>query len=137
MGDPETQVVFPRINSDLLKLLEACARGNLKACELEIDPAYAVTVVMVAGGYPEVYDKGDEIKGLADVPPELVVVHAGTKQDEYHILTNGGRVLSVTAQGDTLDETLHTVYDGLQYISWNNSYYRKDIGKDLLAYHLD
>jgi len=137
MGDPETQVVLPRIKTDLLEILLNCARGTLGGQSLDIDPRYTVTVVMVAGGYPESYDKGDEIAGLADVPPELTVVHAGTKQDKYHILTNGGRVLSVTGQGDTLDKTLHLVYDGLPYIKWKNSYYRKDIGKDILAYHLD
>ncbi len=137
MGDPETQVVLPRIKTDLLEILLNCARGTLSGQSLEIDSRYAVTVVMVAGGYPESYDKGDEINGLADVPAELVVVHAGTKQDDYHILTNGGRVLSVTGQGNTLDKTLHLVYDGLPYITWKNSYYRKDIGKDILAYHLD
>jgi len=137
MGDPETQVVLPRIKTDLLEILLNCARGTLGGQAIEIDPEYAVTVVMVAGGYPEAYDKGDEIKGLADVPPELTVVHAGTRQADYNILTTGGRVLSVTAKGSTLDETLELVYDGIPYIHWRGSYYRKDIGKDILAYHLD
>ena len=94
-------------------------------------------MVLVAGGYPGEYYKGDEIHGLADVPEENLVVHAGTKQEDYRTLTNGGRVLSVTSQGQTLDEALEKVYTGIPYISWNNVYYRKDIGKDLQAYHLD
>ncbi|MEJ2004790.1 MAG: phosphoribosylglycinamide synthetase C domain-containing protein, partial [Cyclobacteriaceae bacterium] len=137
MGDPETQVVLPRIKTDFLEILLNCARKTLGGQVLEIDSQYTVTVVMVAGGYPESYDKGDRIEGLADVPPELTVVHAGTKQKDYQVLTNGGRVLSVTGQGDTLDETLSTVYEGLPYIKWPHCYYRKDIGKDILAYHLD
>ena len=137
MGDPETQVVLPRIQNDLLELLIDCARGTLKDRVLHTDPAYTVTVVLVAGGYPGEYYKGDEIHGLADVPEENLVVHAGTKQEDYRTLTNGGRVLSVTSQGQTLDEALEKVYTGIPYISWNNVYYRKDIGKDLQAYHLD
>ncbi len=137
MGDPETQVVLPRIKNDFVEILINCGRGSLIGQQIEIDPAYAVTVVQVAGGYPEAYEKGKEIKGLADVPPDLIVVHAGTKQHEYQILTNGGRVLSVTGRGNTLEETLQNVYAGLPYINWEGRYYRKDIGKDLLAFHLD
>ena len=137
MGDPETQVVLPRIKTDLLEILLNCARGTMHNLNLEVSADYTVTVVMVAGGYPEAYDKGLDIQGLADVPPDVTVVHAGTRQSEYHILTNGGRVLSVTAAGATLEEALSNAYEGTSYIHWNNSYYRKDIGKDLLAFHLD
>ncbi|MCA6078127.1 phosphoribosylamine--glycine ligase [Fulvivirga sedimenti] len=137
MGDPETQVVLPRIKNDFVEILASCAQGSLKGQAIEIDPNYAVTVVQVAGGYPEAYEKGKEISGLADVPPNLIVVHAGTRQEKYHVYTNGGRVLSVTGRGSTLEEALNHVYKGLPYIHWEGSYYRKDIGKDLLSFHLD
>lgn len=136
MGDPETQVVFPRIQSDVVELLLAAARGTLKDVVLEVTEDVAVTVVLVAGGYPGNYEKGKPIKGLADVTNALVI-HAGTKQEEYEFLTNGGRVLAVTGMGNTLEEALKASYEGIRYISWEGMYYRKDIGKDILALQID
>ena len=137
MGDPETQVVLPRIKNDFLSLMIKCANGTLSDEQLDIDPSSVATVVMVAGGYPGRYEKGTKINGLADVPPELLVVHAGTKTHGYNVRTNGGRVLSVTGIGDTLEVALSRAYTGVRYIHWDNCYYRRDIGKDILAYHLD
>ena len=136
MGDPETQVVFPRIESDVAELLYNAATGNLKNTNLEISEQVATTVVMVAGGYPEAYQKGKAIKGMADVTDALVI-HAGTQQTEYDFVTNGGRVLAVTGRGDTLEEALDKSYYGVKCISWEDAYYRNDIGKDLLALRLN
>ena len=136
MGDPETQVVFPRIESDVVDLLLASAQGNLKTITLQVNDKIATTVVMVAGGYPGTYEKGKAIKGLADVT-EALVIHAGTKLEDYEFVTNGGRVLAITGQGDTLEEALERSYDGASRISWEGVYYRKDIGKDILALQID
>lgn len=132
MGDPETQVVFPRIESDVVDLLYAAATGNLKNITLKVSERVATTVVLVAGGYPEAYEKGKEIQGLADVTDALVI-HAGTKQEDYKFVTNGGRVLAITGQGETLEDALERSYYGAKCISWDDMYYRKDIGKDILA----
>ncbi|MEX2335924.1 MAG: phosphoribosylamine--glycine ligase [Fulvivirga sp.] len=136
MGDPETQVVFPRIESDIVELLLASAEGNLKNIMLQVNDSVATTVVLVAGGYPGNYDKGKVIKGLADVTNALVI-HAGTKLENYEFVTNGGRVLAVTGMGTTLDDALKNTYAGVSQISWDGMYYRKDIGKDILALQID
>ena len=99
MGDPETQVVMPRIKSDLVELMEATADGNLSNLALEIDDITASTVVMVAGGYPAEYDKGEPITGLDISSENSMVFHAGTKQEGDQVVTNGGRVLAVTGIG--------------------------------------
>ena len=130
MGDPETQSVMSRINSDFLELLIACAKGELKNQSVEIDPTVAVTVVMAAGGYPEKYEKGRLISGLENATAR--VFHAGTKNTEGKIQTEGGRVLAVTGKGKTLPEAIQDTYDSVQKISWENAYHRTDIGKDLL-----
>ncbi|MEM6522529.1 MAG: phosphoribosylamine--glycine ligase [Bacteroidota bacterium] len=136
MGDPETQVVIPRIKNDLVEMLVKAADGRLENYNLEVNENYASTVVMVSGGYPGSYDKGKSIQGLADVTNALVV-HAGTQQRDYEVLTNGGRVLSVTGMGDSLTDALKISYNGVQSIHWDNAYYRKDIGKDILRLQLD
>ncbi|MEM9859901.1 MAG: phosphoribosylamine--glycine ligase [Bacteroidota bacterium] len=136
MGDPETQVVIPRIQNDLIELLVKAADGKLSNYSLKINDAYATTVVMVSDGYPGSYEKGKSIQGLADVTNALVV-HAGTKQADYEVLTNGGRVLSVTGIGDSLTEALEASYHGVKSIQWQGAYYRKDIGKDILRLQLD
>lgn len=136
MGDPETQVVIPRINNDFVDLLMACAKGGLKNHNIDINPNYATTVVAVSGGYPESYEKGKSIQGLADVTNALII-HAGTAPKDYEILTSGGRVLAITGIADTLEDALAKSYNGLNHISWDGMYFRKDIGKDILALHLD
>ena len=130
MGDPETQSVMTRIQSDLVELLVNCAIGELKNKTLEIDPAYAVTVVMAAGGYPEKYDKGKVIFGLEKAAAQ--VFHAGTKNEEGKIVTDGGRVLAVTGKGKNLEAAILNSYSTVEKIRWDNFYHRKDIGQDLL-----
>jgi len=130
MGDPETQVVLPRIKSDFLELLIAAAKGELADYNLEIEPFAASTVVLVAGGYPEAYGKGDEIKTSSN-QDDIITFHAGTKLAEDRLVTNGGRVMAVTGTGSNLSEALKNSYEGAGGISWKNMNYRRDIGKDL------
>src|SRR5258708_32846731 len=130
MGDPETQSVMMRIQSDFVELLVACAKGELKNQKIEVDPAYAVTVVMTAGGYPEKYEKGQLISGLENTTAQ--VFHAGTKSSDGKTLTDGGRVLAVTGKGKNLIDAIQDSYNSVQKISWESSYHRKDIGQDLL-----
>lgn len=130
MGDPETEVVMLRIKSDLLDLLDGVAKGTLSEKTLEIDSRYATTIVMVAGGYPEDYKKGDEITGL-DKVSDSIIFHAGTKLDAGKVLTNGGRVLAVSSYGETKEEALGKSNANAQIINFNNKNFRKDIGFDL------
>jgi phosphoribosylamine--glycine ligase len=132
MGDPETQVVMPRIKSDLVELMEATADGRLADASLEINDKTASTVVMVAGGYPAEYDKGEPINGLEKSTENSIIFHAGTKQDGDQVVTNGGRVLAVTGIGENMKEALDSSYDLVSKIHWNNVYFRKDIGYDLM-----
>jgi phosphoribosylamine--glycine ligase len=133
MGDPETQVVLPRIKSDLLELLEATAKGNLVDMHFEIDKRTATTVVGVAGGYPEGYEKNNVISGLDQTSSRSTIFHAGTKQEDSEILTNGGRIIAVTGIGNDVSEALKESYSALNRVSWKDIYYRKDIGQDILA----
>ncbi|MDY9920069.1 MULTISPECIES: phosphoribosylamine--glycine ligase [Proteiniphilum] len=130
MGDPETEVVVPLIKSDLLELFTAVATETLDEKVLEIDDRYAVTVMMVSGGYPGSYENGKIIEGLNDVE-DSIVFHAGTKNVGDKIVTSGGRVLSVTSYGKTMDEALGTSYKNIAKIHFENGYFRKDIGFDL------
>ena len=131
MGDPETEVVMPRLKSDLVALLLAAARGQLSTTTVEIDPRYAVTVMMVSGGYPQAYEKGKVITGL-DKVQHSIVFHAGTKRSpEGELPTSGGRVLAVTSYGATKQEALQQSYDNVHIIDFDKKYYRRDIGFDL------
>lgn len=130
MGDPETEVVMPLIKSDLLELLGAVATETLDEKTLEIDERYAVTVMMVSGGYPAGYENGKIIGGLNDVQ-DSIVFHAGTKNRGDEVVSSGGRVLSVTSYGKTMDEALEISYRNIAKISFDKSYFRKDIGFDL------
>lgn len=133
MGDPETQVVMPRINTDLTDLMLATADEKLHEIQLDVDSRTASTVVMVAGGYPESYDKGEKIDGLDLGSNNAIVFHAGTKKSGEDIVTNGGRVLAVTGIGNSMEEALDNSYDLVSKIHWNNVYFRKDIGHDLMS----
>jgi len=133
MGDPETQVVMPRIKTDLAELMEATANGNLDDIQIDIDNKTAATVVMVAGGYPDIYDKGENIEGLDSVTDNTIIFHAGTKLSGEDVVTNGGRVLAVTGIGNNMQEALDNSYDLVSKIHWNNVYFRKDIGHDLMS----
>ena len=133
MGDPETESVFPRIQSDMVELFEHTWNGTLDQAVLRVDPRTAVCVMMVAGGYPEKYAKGKVISGLQDLKGEGLVFHAGTKRNEQgELLSNGGRVLCVTSFADQMQEAMRKSYDAVSRIHWEDCYYRKDIGKDLL-----
>ena len=130
MGDPETQVVLPRIKNDFARLLFATANGKLDKVKLQINEKTATTVVAVSRGYPEAYEKGKKIEGLPSCP-KSTVFHAGTKIDGDSVLTNGGRVLAVTSVGEDFEQTLEQSYKIIQDISFEGIYFRKDIGFDL------
>ncbi len=131
MGDPETEVVIPRIKSDLLAIFAQVQTQTLNEIEIEIDSHMATTVMLVAGGYPEKYENDKTITGLenlADVYP----FHAGTKQFEDSVLTNGGRILALTGLGDSIQLALDKSLNAAQRIHYDGKYYRRDIGQDLL-----
>ena len=134
MGDPETEVVIPRIKSDLLEIILSTKNQELSNKDILLENNTAVTVMLVSGGYPEKYDKGYEITGINNVE-KSIIFHAGTKQQNNKILTNGGRVLSVTSFGKDISEALNISYDSIKKINFEKMYYRKDIGKDLLNYN--
>ncbi|MDR0431042.1 MAG: phosphoribosylamine--glycine ligase [Tannerellaceae bacterium] len=132
MGDPETEVVIPRIQSDLVELLEGVAQGNLKDRILTIDERASVAVVLVSGGYPETYEKGKEIKGLQEqISPDTIVFHAGTKELDDKIATNGGRVLAISSYGKNKEDALVLSYKAAGVIHFEKMYFRADIGFDL------
>jgi len=130
MGDPETEAVMLRIKSDLVDLFEGVAEGNLADKELVIDTQSAVTVMMVAGGYPGEYDKGFEISNLENVDVSIVF-HAGTKLLDGKVVTNGGRVLAVSSIGNSFKEALEISYKNAGKIHFDKMYYRRDLGFDL------
>jgi phosphoribosylamine--glycine ligase len=132
MGDPETQSVMMRLKSDFVDLLVACAKGEIKNQSIEIDHSFVTTVVMAAGGYPDHYEKGKIISGLENTS-SAQVFHAGTKSKDGKVVTDGGRVLAVTGKGKDLKEAIQNCYDTVNKISWDNAYFRKDIGKDILT----
>jgi phosphoribosylamine--glycine ligase len=130
MGDPETEVVMPRIKSDLVSLFKAVANQTLNEEVLEIDERSATTIMLVSGGYPEDYEKGYEILGLGLVQ-ESMVFHAGTKLENGKVVTNGGRVLAVTSYGNNVQEATKKSYQSIEKLSFDKMYFRKDIGNDL------
>ena len=129
MGDPETEVVIPRINSDLLNLLKGINDGTFSEKDLEIRQEFAATIMLVSKGYPREYQKGKEISGLESIK-ESLVFHAGTSNDEC-IRTNGGRVLALTSFGEQMKSALKKSLESAEKISFDGKYYRKDIGFDL------
>ena len=130
MGDPETEAVLPRIKSDLLELFQAVGEGKLAEKTLELDPRFATTVMMVSGGYPEVYEKGKNITGIENVQ-DSIVFHAGTKIEGSEILTSGGRVIALTSLGEKMNEALTNSFANADKIKFEGKYYRTDIGFDL------
>ena len=132
MGDPETESVFPRLKSDVVELLEHTSRGSLERASLVVDQRTAACVMMVAGGYPESYRKGDPIDTGTEAN-DVIIFHCGTRRDASgQLLTNGGRVMCATALADSLPEALLKSYNRVSDIEWADKYYRRDIGQDLL-----
>ena len=130
MGDPETQVVLPRIKNDFMDLLISCTNQTLDKVKLELHSDYYTNVVLASGGYPEEYKKGFEIIGLNEVK-DSIIFHAGTSLDNDKIVTNGGRVLSVVSRSKTMDEALKKSYETIDKINFEGKTFRKDIGFDL------
>jgi phosphoribosylamine--glycine ligase len=133
-GDPETQVVLPRMKSDIIPIMRACCTGKLAECDIEYDERPCVTVVLASGGYPGAYAKGIPIEGIEDAETleGVVVFHAGTRIDNGSLVTNGGRVLNVTAIAEDLPKTIAKAYEALGKISIENAQYRTDIGQKAL-----
>ncbi|UPT67525.1 MAG: phosphoribosylamine--glycine ligase [Sphingobacteriales bacterium JAD_PAG50586_3] len=133
MGDPETEVVLPRIKSDIIDLLEGVAHSSLDKVYLEIDERAAATVMVVSGGYPDEYEKGKIITGLDDVDNKTTAYQTGTKLDEHgNIVTNGGRVIAFTSLASDLETALRRSYRNVDRVDFDGKFYRKDIGRDVL-----
>jgi len=130
MGDPETEVVLPRLQTDLLTLFEATAKGELGSVNIVLDERFCTTVMLVADGYPCAYEKGRTITGLDQVR-ESIVFHAGTKWTGTEVVTNGGRVLSISSFGSTKEEALQLSYQNTEVICFEGKRFRRDIGADL------
>jgi phosphoribosylamine--glycine ligase len=130
MGDPETEVVLPRIKTDFVDLMEATYEQNLDIMPIEIDERSAATIMLVSGGYPEAYDKGKKITGIENVS-DSIVFHAGTKLEGNDVLTNGGRVIAVTSLDADYKNAIKKSYQNCEKITFDRMYYRTDIGFDL------
>ena len=131
MGDPETEVVFPRLNNDMLELLDSMGTPKFNDIKLSINNNHAATVILVSGGYPKSYEKGKTITGLNDLSNDLIF-HAGTNKKDNTFITNGGRVLAVTSMAKDFNQALKSSYSKIEKINFDGMYYRKDIGFDLL-----
>jgi phosphoribosylamine--glycine ligase len=128
LGDPETEVVIPRLKNDLVEMFQAIADGTLGSIRLEEDERLACTVMAVSEGYPGTYEKGFPITGLGVRVPGVMVFHAGTAEKEGQVVTNGGRVLCVTSYGESIDEAVHNSLEMMELINFEGIYYRNDIG---------
>jgi len=130
LGDPETEVVIPRLKSDIVELFMAVANENLNEVDLEVYVQSAATIMVVSGGYPEEYLNGKVISGIETII-DSIVFHAGTKKEKDKIISNGGRVLAVTSLGDNFEEAIKKSYQNIEKLHFDTMYYRKDIGFDL------
>jgi phosphoribosylamine--glycine ligase len=130
LGDPESEVVLPRIKTDFLELMIATAEGRLSEMEIELDDRTVTTVMLVSGGYPGNYEKGLEITGLDQVEGSIIF-HAGTKLEDEKVVTSGGRVIAVSSFGNSMKEALANSYRNADKIHFDYKYYRSDIGFDL------
>ncbi|TAH24735.1 MAG: phosphoribosylamine--glycine ligase [Cytophagales bacterium] len=134
MGDPETEVVIPRIENDFVEILKAVAHKQLDKITISTTAQSATTLMLVAGGYPGEYNKGDEILGLDNISKDTLVFHAGTKKEAHKTFTNGGRVMALTSLGNNISDALQKSNRAAELIQWKNKYYRRDIGKDVLRF---
>ena len=130
MGDPETEVVLPRLKNDLVEIFQAISNQTLDTINIKIDNRAAATIMMVSGGYPEDYEKGKEITGLENVT-DSIPFHAGAILKDGKIVTSGGRVLAMTSYGNTYNEAIKKSYQNIAKLHFDKMYYRKDIGFDL------
>ncbi|MEL6866268.1 MAG: phosphoribosylglycinamide synthetase C domain-containing protein, partial [Bacteroidota bacterium] len=130
LGDPETEVVLPRLQNDLLALFLATSEGRLDQIDIQKDPRATTTIMLVSGGYPQAYEKGKIISGMAQIEDSLLF-QAGTRQEGEHILTNGGRVIAVTSYGSDFKEALALSNKNAAIIDFEGKYFRSDIGFDL------
>jgi phosphoribosylamine--glycine ligase len=130
MGDPETEVVIPRLKTDLVELFLALANEKLDQIALEVDERSATTIMVVSGGYPEEFEKGKVITGLENIT-DSIVFHAGTKLENNQVISNGGRVLTVTSYGDNFEEAIKKSYQNIAKLNFDKMYFRRDIGNDL------
>ncbi|OUQ59997.1 phosphoribosylamine--glycine ligase [Tyzzerella sp. An114] len=130
-GDPETQVILPRLKTDLLEIMEACVDGKLADMNIEWYDNAAVCVVLASGGYPVAYEKGFEIKGLDEIAKrdDIVVFHAGTAEKDGKLVTNGGRVLGITGIGKDINEAIKIAYEGVEIVDFEKKHFRTDIGR--------
>ena len=133
MGDPETEVVLPRLKSDFLEIMQAVGENKLSEIKVEFEEKTAATVIMVSGGYPESYEKGKEITGL-DKTSDSIIFHAGTKEEKGKVVSNGGRVIAVTSYGTDLNEALKQSYKNIDLINYDKKNFRSDLGFDLQEY---
>ncbi len=131
LGDPETEVIIPRLKTDLLDIFIATAEQKLDIIDIEFDNRFATTMMLVSGGYPEAYQKGKEITGIETVK-NSIVFQAGTIKKDDKIVSNGGRVIAVTSYGETVEEALQQSYNSIESIKFEDMYFRKDIGFDLV-----
>lgn len=127
-GDPETQVILPRLKTDLLEIFEACIDTQLDKLDIQWESNAAVCVMLASGGYPESYNKGYEITGLDKLKDNIIAFHSGTAKVDNKIVTNGGRVLGITAVGNDLDEAIKSAYEAVECINFDKKHFRKDIG---------
>ncbi len=133
MGDPETEVVMPRLKTDLVELFIATAEGRLSEMKVEAYDDTCTTVMMVSGGYPGSYEKGKVMTGFENVDNRSILFHAGTKlSDTGDVLTSGGRVIAVSSLGKTIEEALEKSYANVHKIHFDGCYFRRDIGKDMI-----
>lgn len=130
MGDPETEVVLPRLKNDLVELLDSLFDGKLNEIKIQLEPQTAATVMLVSGGYPEKYEKGKVMTGI-DTIENSIVFHAGTKNSEGHLVTNGGRVMALTSFGDDFKSAVTQSLENAEKVNFEGRYFRKDIGFDL------
>lgn len=128
-GDPEAEVIIPRLENDIIEVFEKALEGRLKKEDLKWDNKKSLTVILASGGYPLNYEKNKLIKGLEDIDKEVLVFHGGTKSSNNEVLTNGGRVLAITYLGESLNECREKIYLNINKINFDNMYFRNDIGK--------